>query len=303
MAFAHTPVMSEEVVAAMCPADGKIIVDCTVGGGGHSRAFLEACACRVIGIDRDMDAVRASQERLKPYGERFQAIHGTFSSFKGVLDGLGISEVHGVFADLGVSSHQLDTAGRGFSFRFSGPIDMRMDQSQELSAETIVNDWNEGDIADLIFENGEERHSRRVARVIVEGRPWTDTLELANAVSRATRSKHRRIHPATRTFQGIRIAVNRELDEVRDLLPAAVDRIVGGGRLAVLSFHSLEDRIVKHFMDEESGKKGEKDCYGNPVRVPRLARQMDQTPSPNESNRRARSARLRVAERLPWNKC
>lgn len=301
--FHHIPVMRDEVVAALDPKDGEVMVDCTLGGGGHSEALLQAADCSVVGLDRDPTAIAAATARLAGFGKRFVAVRTPFSGLSRVLDELGLAQVDGVFADLGVSSPQLDTPERGFSFRLQGPIDMRMDPDQELSALDIVNAFTEEEIANLIFGYGEERRSRRVARAIVAGRPWTGTVALAETVAKAVGTPRggSRIHPATRTFQALRIAVNDELGELERLLPAALGRLAPGGRLALLSFHSLEDRIVKQFFAFESGKTSPRDAYGHPVHPPRLAPLPKPVkPSPDDPNPRARSARLRYAVRQPW---
>ncbi|MFK7927174.1 MAG: 16S rRNA (cytosine(1402)-N(4))-methyltransferase RsmH [Myxococcota bacterium] len=301
--FHHIPVMKDEVLQAMLPQNGDVFVDCTLGGGGHSEAFLQAADCSVIGLDRDPTALAAATARLAPFGDRFQAVRTPFSGLSGVLEQLGLAEVHGVFADLGVSSPQLDTPERGFSFRLQGPIDMRMDPDQELSALDIVNTFTEVEIANLIFGYGEERRSRRVARAILAGRPWTDTVSLAEVVAKAVgpSRKGSKIHPATRTFQALRIAVNDELGELERLLPSALDRLASGGRLGILSFHSLEDRIVKQFFAFEAGKTSPRDGYGHPLHPPRLAPLPKPVkPSPQDPNPRARSARLRYAVRQSW---
>jgi 16S rRNA (cytosine1402-N4)-methyltransferase len=295
--FDHVPVMLAAVVETLAPQDGELFVDCTLGGGGHARALLEAADCTVVGIDRDPQAIAAASATLAPYGDRFRGVRASFSELEVALDRLGISQVHGVLADLGVSSPQLDQPARGFSFRAAGPIDMRMDPDQLLTAQTIVDTWDEDRIAQLLWEFGEERKSRRVAKVIVEGRPWRDTAALASAVARAV-GQAGRIHPATRTFQALRIAVNDELGELRRLLPQALSRLVAGGRLAVLTFHSLEDRIVKQFLDEAAGKNRPKDVFGNPVGAATV-RLLPDLASADEHNPRARSARLRRAVRLP----
>lgn len=298
VAFEHVPVLLHEVVGALAPADGETLVDCTLGGGGHSEALLEAADCRVIGLDRDPAALSAASERLARFGDRFRAVRARFSEVGAVLDGLGIDQIDGLLADVGVSSPQLDEAARGFSFGRSGPIDMRMDPDAPVSASDLVNSWDEASLAEVIRDFGEERHWRRVARAIVAGRPWTDTVQLAGAIAKVVGGRER-IHPATRTFQGLRIAVNDELGELRRLLPIAVERLRPGGRLAVITFHSLEDRIVKQFLAREAGKGVPRDAWGNPVEPSRLALAPSITPSEDDPNPRARSARLRTAVRLP----
>lgn len=300
--YHHEPVLLREVVEAIAPVDGEVYVDCTLGGGGHTGALLAAANCTVIGLDRDPAAVAAASENLASAGDRFIGVHARFSELHHVLDRLKLDFVHGVLVDLGVSSHQLDTAERGFSFRTAGPIDMRMDPTSSPSAADLVNTWDEDALADVILRYGEERHARRVARRIVAGRPWTDTLTLASAVAGVVGGAGR-IHPATRTFQGLRIAVNDELGELERLLPIALDRLHPGGRLAAITFHSLEDRLVKRFLDERAGKGRPRDAYGNPIGPVHLRLRPDRTADADtEPNPRARSARLRSAVRLPWNK-
>ncbi|MEZ4317559.1 MAG: 16S rRNA (cytosine(1402)-N(4))-methyltransferase RsmH [Myxococcota bacterium] len=299
--YAHTTVMLEECVEALQPRDGGVYVDCTLGGGGHTSALLEAADCRVIGLDRDPAALDAAAARIA--SDRLTPVHARFSEVRSVLDRLGLDRIDGVLADLGVSSHQLDTADRGFSFRFSGPIDMRMDPTTGTSAEELVNGLEAAELAALIKELGEDRLARKIANAIVAGRPWSDTLALANAISAAVPPPARRgrIHPATRTFQALRIAVNDELSELQALLDASVGILVPGGRVAILSFHSLEDRMVKRFFADQSGKTAPRDPWGNPVGPQHLRVLPPRTPSPDDDNPRSRSARLRVAERLPWN--
>jgi 16S rRNA (cytosine1402-N4)-methyltransferase len=301
-AFEHESVLLRETVAALRPAAGELFVDCTLGGGGHSEALLEAADCTVVGLDRDPNALAAASERLARFGKRFRAVRARFSELGDVLDRLGLDLVDGVLADLGVSSPQLDQPERGFSFRAGGPIDMRMDPDAPVSAADLVNSWDEASLADVIFQYGEERQSRRIARAIVEGRPWTDTKALADAIAKAVGGrKGDRIHPATKTFQALRIAVNDELGEIQRLLPIAIERLRPGGRLAIISFHSLEDRIVKQTLAREAGRGVERDPYGHPLVPPRLTALSDVPPAPSDPNPRARSARLRSATRLPWN--
>jgi len=300
MVFEHVPVLLDELVDAVNPPDGETYVDCTLGGGGHTEALLEAADCRVIGLDRDPSALSECRTRLERFGDRFTPCRASFGEIKSVLDGLHIPRVDAVFADIGVSSHQLDTASRGFSFRKPGPIDMRMDPDAAFSAAEIVNEWRVEELAACIWRFGEERRSRAVARAIVAGRPWTDTAALAETVAAAVGRRKQRIHPATRTFQALRITVNDELGQLEQMLPAAVDCLCVGGRLAVISFHSLEDRIIKQFMATEAGKRAERDAWGNPIGTVRLSLSKPVTPSEDDPNPRARSARLRVAVRLAW---
>lgn len=301
MVFEHVPVLLEELVDAVNPRDGETYVDCTLGGGGHAEALLEGAKCRVIGLDRDPNALAESQRRLARFGDRFIPRRGAFGELQTVLAELNQPVVDAVVADIGVSSHQLDTAERGFSFRHGGPIDMRMDPDAPFSAAEIVNEWRVEELAACIWRFGEERRSRAIARAIVAGRPWTDTAALAGAIASVIGRGNKRIHPATRTFQALRITVNDELGQLERLLPAAVDSLCVGGRLAVISFHSLEDRIVKQFLATEAGKRSERDAWGNPIGTVRLSLSKPVTPSSTDPNPRARSARLRVAVRLAWN--
>lgn len=299
MTYQHTSVMLDEVVDGLRPQGGGIFVDCTLGGGGHTLALLEGGAERVVGIDRDPAALDAARRRCKEYGDRLSLVRGSFGDLGEHLNAVGLEEVDGVLADLGVSSHQLDTPERGFSFRFEGPVDMRMDPDAATSAEHLVNTLPERELADIIFEYGEERRSRAVAKLLVAGRPWTDTKQLADAISARIGDRKKKIHPATKTFQALRIAVNDELGELKRLLPQAVRRLRPGGRLAIVTFHSLEDRITKRFLQRCSGRGVERDVYGHPLTPPTL-QLLPSTPSSRDStNPRARSARLRVAVRLP----
>jgi 16S rRNA (cytosine1402-N4)-methyltransferase len=301
MVFEHVPVLLDEIVDAVNPRDGETYVDCTLGGGGHTEALLERADCRVIGLDRDPNALAESQRRLARFGDRFIPRRASFGELRSVLSELEIPLVDAVIADIGVSSHQLDTADRGFSFRHAGPIDMRMDPDAPFSAAEIVNEWRVEELAACIWRFGEERRSRAIARAIVAGRPWTDTASLAAAIAAVLGRGKKRTHPATRTFQALRITVNDELGQLERVLPAAVDSLRVGGRLAVISFHSLEDRIVKQFMATEAGKRSERDAWGNPIGTVRLSLSKPITPSDTDPNPRSRSARLRVAVRLAWN--
>jgi 16S rRNA (cytosine1402-N4)-methyltransferase len=288
----HEPVMVAEVLAHLEPQRGGLFVDCTVGLGGHARALLEAGAARLIGLDRDTEALRLAREALAPYGDRAELVHSDYRAMTEVLDSRGIGSVQGVLADLGVSSLQLDAANRGFSFRRDEPLDMRMDTSTGSTAAEAIAAADEQTLADVIYEFGEERHARRVARAIVAGRqsaPIATTGRLADIVRRAVpRKGYTRIDPATRTFQAIRIWVNRELDGLDTFLAAAVERLDGGGRIVVITFHSLEDRIVKHTLRalQAAGR----------VTI-RTKRPLVPEETEIDRNPRARSAKLRSAER------
>jgi len=299
--FRHTSVLLDESVAALQPVDGGVYVDATLGGGGHTAALLAAADCRVIGIDRDPDALAAAAARVATAGERFTAVRGSFSALHRLLDAAGVDKVDGILADLGVSSHQLGTAERGFSFQQAGPLDMRMDPDGPTTAADVANTWDEAALVDILSRYGEVRRARRVARAIVAGRPWSDTLSFADAVSAALGGRRSRTHPATRTFQALRIAVNDELQQLRTFLPTALDRLRSGGRLAVITFHSLEDRIVKRFLSHAAGMGRPRDPWGNPVGPVSVRLLPAVVPPKDDPNPRARSARLRSAERLPWN--
>ena len=290
----HDPVMVTEVIDLIAPSRGGLFVDCTVGLGGHSRALLEAGASSVLGFDRDATALAIARERLAPFGDRVRLAHADYRDLDRVLGEQGIDAVAGALADLGVSSMQFDAEGRGFSFRRDEPLDMRMDQSSGPSAADLLRDAEETEIADVIFRFGEERHSRRVARAIVWARRESaidTTGRLAAIVRRAVpHHGHQRIDPATRTFQALRIWVNRELDGLDAFLATATRRLLANARLAVITFHSLEDRIVKHtFRALAAADAGLRILTKRPL-----------TPSDEEvaRNGRARSAKLRAIERF-----
>ncbi len=251
--FSHVPVLLQETIRGLVLEPGGVFIDGTLGGGGHTAALLAAGAQHVLGIDRDPAALAAARERFDP--QQVTLVHGNFRDIGTLAQTHGFSNVAGVLLDIGVSSHQLDTAERGFSFSTDAELDMRMDPTTGPTAADLVNTLPETDLADVIFRYGEERASRRIARYIVERRqatPFTTTVELANVVQRAAGGKSGRIHPATRTFQALRIAVNDELGALETALPAATTLLGPGGRLAVISFHSLEDRIVKHYIQREA---------------------------------------------------
>lgn len=291
----HDPVMLNEVLFWLRPRAGAVVLDCTVGYCGHAGRILESVAPTgiVIGLDRDPRALEAAEETRERFGSRLVLIRGHFMDLKRHLAEHGISRVDGVLFDLGVSSPQLDEPLRGFSFLTEGPLDMRMDQSGGMTAADVVNRMKEAELADLIYQFGEERYSRRIARAIVRARArrlLETTRELVEVVESAVPGAYRRgrIHCATRTFQALRIAVNRELDHLESALRDAVEALAPGGRLCVISFHSLEDRIVKRTFRALAGKQ---------VAV---LTQKPQLPGEEELGRnpRARSAKLRVAERL-----
>ncbi|HEX5109441.1 MAG TPA: 16S rRNA (cytosine(1402)-N(4))-methyltransferase RsmH [Vicinamibacterales bacterium] len=289
----HVPVMVDEVREQLAPARGGIFVDCTIGLGGHAQALLEAGASRLIGLDRDQTALSMARERLMNYGARVELVHADFRDLGAVLDARGIGGVDGVLADLGVSSLQLDSPGRGFSFRRDEALDMRMDASSGVTAADAIAAADERTLADVIYRFGEERYARRVARAIVAARARgaiQTTGQLADIVRRAVpRRGHMRIDPATRTFQAVRIWINHELDGLDGFLARTVERLNVAGRLAVMTFHSLEDRIVKHTLRSLQAAGGLTVLTKRPV-VPSAAE--------IERNPRARSAKLRAAERV-----
>jgi 16S rRNA (cytosine1402-N4)-methyltransferase len=297
----HTPVMLEEVMAALAPRDNAIYIDGTFGGGGYTRALLTRAKCKVVAIDRDPEAIARGAALAEEFDGRLTLVEGAFSE----MDRLAGVAVDGVALDLGVSSYQLDDPKRGFSFGSDGPLDMRMSTSGASAADT-VNTLDEQTLADIIWRYGEEKKSRSIARAIVDARPVVTTRALAEIVERAAGPSAKRyaIHPATRTFQALRIYVNDELGELERGLEAAERSLRPSGRLAVVSFHSLEDRIVKRFLSERAGR----DTQGSRHQPPQaaapsptfvLSKSVSQVPSEREvrENPRARSARLRAAER------
>ena len=310
---AHRPVMTAEVIEALGLSGGGrsgTYVDATLGLGGHTEAILEAApSAQVIGLDRDGETMALAQFRLARFGERFRAVHTDYREIRAVLGGLGIGAVDGILVDLGVSSLQLDTPERGFSFRFDdAPLDMRMDRSRGQTAADLINGLPERELADLIWRDGEEPASRRIARRIVEARkraPLRTAGELSDLVIRAVNLKGRwRIHPATRTFQALRIAVNRELEGLDDFVATAIDLLAPGGRLAMIAFHSLEDRIIKRAFRFQSGHcvcpPTQPVCNCGAVRRVELVMKKAVEPSSAEtaSNPRARSAKLRAVVKL-----
>ncbi len=307
----HVPVMLNEALEALNVSAGGLFVDATLGMGGHTEAILQASPNnRVIGLDRDGEALEIAKSRLSKFGDRFTAIHSDYRQIKRVLLENGLTEVNGILADLGISSYQLDTPDRGFSFRFSedSPLDMRMDRGEELAAADLVKSLSEKELADLIFEYGEERASRRIAHRIVQARaktPITTTKQLADLVIGAVQQKgHWKIHPATKTFQALRIAVNRELEGMGEFIADAVDLLATDGRLVIITFHSLEDRPVKQALKYQSGyctcPPQLPDCRCGTKRRIELLSSKPVQPSANEVavNARSRSAKLRASKKL-----
>ncbi len=307
----HAPVLTEEVVRYLAVRPGGRYLDCTVGGGGHAVAIMEAAAPGglLLGLDADPLALDIAARSLSRFGVGAKLVQSNFRDLETVCRQHSFVPVHGVLFDLGLSSIQLADASRGFGFQVDAPLDMRFGPGQSLTAADMVNDYDETDLANVLWRFGEERASRRIARAIVRSRPLKTTTELAALVSRAKGGQHgRRIHPATRTFQALRIAVNDELGALTEALDHVLEVLGNGGRLVVISFHSLEDRIVKQFIARES-----RDCIcppevlactcGHTARL-KAATKKAITPGPTEvsANPRSRSARLRAAEKLPVEK-
>jgi len=310
MGAPHRPVLLQETLQFLAPERGGLFVDCTVGLGGHSEAILKAAAeTRVLGIDRDLSALEYTRKRLAPFGDRFKAVHSNFHAIAAVLGDVGETGPAGILADLGVSSMQFDSPERGFSFRFDAPLDMRMDPTTGPTAADLLAELPEVEIARIIYEFGEERHSRRIARRIVErreqGQPVTTTKELADLVLQATKSgKWKEIHPATRTFQALRIAVNQELDGLVQFVDTSIDLLKTSGQFVVISFHSLEDRIIKQELRRLSGqcqcppRLPVCACGAKPVVEILTRRPITAGPAELEENQRARSAKLRACRKL-----
>jgi 16S rRNA (cytosine1402-N4)-methyltransferase len=294
---AHVPVLTDAALHYLRPERGGLFVDCTVGLGGHAKALLQAGATRVIGLDRDTDALSAAATTLAPWADRVELVHADYRSLGDVLDSRRVGSIDGALADLGVSSLQLDSEGRGFSFQRDEPLDMRMDRTSGDTAAEIVARASEQDLADAIYAYGEERFSRRIARSIVAARseePIATTGRLAAVVRRAVpRRGYTRIDPATRTFQALRIWVNRELDGLDRFIEMVVRRLAAGARLVVISFHSLEDRIAKHTLRALQQRREAGSTVTVLTKKPVIAGDAEL-----EANPRARSAKLRAAERV-----
>jgi 16S rRNA (cytosine1402-N4)-methyltransferase len=302
----HLPVLYQPSIDALQPHDGGRYVDATVGAGGHSHGILQASSPSgvLLGLDRDENALFIAEKRLAEFPGRAFLRHYSYEQMKTEVGNLGWPSVDGILMDLGLSSMQLDTPERGFSFRTDTTLDMRFDQTTGLSAADLVNSYREDEIADILWEFGEEQKSRRIAAAIVRTRPITTTGQLAALVARVYGQHRGEHHPATRTFQAIRIAVNDELGSLQRTLPIALSLLKPGGRLAIITFHSLEDRIVKHYFQMES-----KDCLcppsqpvctcGHKASILMVQRKpINPTPEEIKENSRSRSARLRIAEKL-----
>ena len=306
MGTAHQPVLYHEIIQALQPKNKGYYVDCTLGAGGHALGILNASQPegQLLGFDLDPQALALARETLAPHERRILLMQRSYTKLSETLQEIQWHLVNGIVLDLGASSMQFDTAERGFSFREDAPLDMRFGPQQTESAADIINTYSEAELAEIIFRYGEERASRRIAKAIIRERPIHTTFELATLISTVLPRKGKRVHPATRTFQALRIAVNDELGAIESILPQAVNALAPGGRLAVISFHSLEDRLVKQYFRHES-----KDCVCPPrqpictcdhqASIKEIARKPIR-PSDEEiaQNPRARSARLRIAEKL-----
>ena len=302
----HTPVLLQEVLEFVRPMEGKVIVDGTLGGGGHTEAMLQAGA-QVIGVDQDEQALAFAENRLKPFGDQFTAAKGNFSELAEILPQFGYMEVDAILVDIGVSSRQFDAAERGFSFSKDGPLDMRMGPSCLTTAENIINTWSESELARIFWQYGEEKASRKIAKYICEERAkkaFSRTTELADAIEKRMPRRGKRIHPATKVFQALRIEVNDELGALRKLLDTAKDILNPGGRLVVISFHSLEDRMVKRHFKAVSQKEIDRPEWPEPRANPDytfdLLTRKPVTASAEEVSRnpRSRSAIMRAVERV-----
>lgn len=310
----HIPVLSEEVLEAFNPMIEGVYLDATFGGGGHSQMILQHIGPKgkLIALDRDIHAIQKGQELVQQHPERLLLIHSPFGDLKTVLEARGIKSIQGALFDLGVSSRQLEDPQRGFSFQYDGPLDMRMDQSptnRALNAATIVNTFSNEKLTDIFFRFGEEPHARRIARAIVQDRkqqPFVTTRQLAGLLERIIPRKKRSIHPATRVFQALRIAVNQEMDELQKGLKQAIELLAPLGKLAVISFHSLEDRIVKQtfrkIISSEPPPFGPniliKNQQTEPIFQIHTRKPLFAKPTEVQNNPRSRSARMRVLERL-----
>jgi len=308
MEFSHVPVLLEETIEHLNPKAGGVYVDATLGGGGHSEEILKRADCRVVGLDQDEDALNHAAKRLALFGDRFIPVKSNFRNIKKVVYRLGFDAVDGVLMDLGVSSFQLDNPLKGFSFQHDGPLDMRMDPQNPKTAADVINTYPEKELIRIFYEYGEERYAPQIARAIVkrrEKKPFTSTLELAEEIIRAVPAKARREkHPARRVFQAIRIEVNDELRSLEEGLVGAVEVLKPGGRIVVITFHSLEDRLVKNFFRREENPcvcpKDFPACVcGKKPRL-KVITKKPVVPSREEieKNRRAHSAKLRAVEKL-----
>lgn len=294
--------MVREVLEYLPPKNGEVFIDGTLGGGGHTRALLEKmqdarCKIQIIGIDQDLEAIFAAKKNLAQFGEQIEFVHDNYSNLPEILKSKGIKKVNGILLDLGVSSYQLDNAKRGFSFQNDAPLDMRMNQRDKESAADIVNNYSENDLAGIFYDYGDERNSRRIAKNIVLARKKNQietTGQLSDIVKSSFPANYKnkyKIHPATRVFQTLRIETNNELNILKEFIPKAAELLAGDGRLVIISFHSLEDRIVKHSFRDLENKYPEK--YKVLTKKPITAKEEEITENP-----RSRSAKIRVLEKI-----
>jgi 16S rRNA (cytosine1402-N4)-methyltransferase len=303
--YPHLPVLYHEIILALHPSSLGRYVDATVGGGGHAWGILDACnpIGQLLGIDLDPQALSMAEQRLAFFGDRVRLVQASYTSLSDQLSRIGWDYVQGIIFDLGVSSMQFDTPQRGFSFQYDGALDMRFNPDQSTKATDLVNNLPEHELASLLWRYGEEKQSRRIAQAICQARPLHTTRQLAEIILQVSPKHGRRLHPATRSFQALRIAVNQELTAISSALPQAVDALAAGGRLAVISFHSLEDRLVKQYFRQES-----RDCIcppKQPVCTCQHRSRLEEvnrhgiTPSASEieQNPRSRSARLRIVQK------
>jgi 16S rRNA (cytosine1402-N4)-methyltransferase len=310
----HTSVLLQESVQALNPVHGGVYVDCTFGAGGHTRKILESAECKVISLDRDPYTKKYADIIKSEYGDRFEYRNARFSNLEKILGLVNHPQVDGILMDFGVSSMQIDTPRRGFSFQHDGPLDMRM-EDRGVSAEDFIATVSEEELAGIIFKYGDERKSRQIAKAIISERnkqAITTTLQLAKIISAAAKPYYDSIHPATRTFQAIRTYINEELNEIKQVLEVALRKLKPGGRLSVITFHSGEDKIVKQFMNDKAGKDSESfsrympipEDYRKKTAELKIVNKKPITPSDNELKRniRSRSAKLRVAEKLKSSK-
>lgn len=302
----HIPVLYQEVLDLLQPQAGGKYIDGTLGAGGHTVGILEASAPdgRVLGFDKDPEAIAFAGARLTQFGERVTLVNNSYADMPSVAPALGFDKVDGILLDLGLSSRQLDDGSRGFSFRYEAPLDMRFDQTQGETAADLVNNRTEAELADIFWRYGEEKQGRKMARIIVANRPIATTSQLADLIATHAGQRQRRIHPATLVFQGLRIAVNHELEAVEAGIPAAIDLLKPGGRIAVISFHSLEDRFVKRLFRQLSldcvcpSEQLICNCDTQPIIKSVTRKAVKAADIEIATNPRSRSARLRVAEKL-----
>jgi 16S rRNA (cytosine1402-N4)-methyltransferase len=305
-AYSHEPVLLEESISALQIQRGGRYIDCTVNGGGHAAAILEESSPggQLLGIDADPEGIRIAKERFKSYGNSVTLVNENFRYLESICNRYSFRPVHGIIFDLGMSSLQLEASGRGFSFQQDAPLDMRFSPRQSLTAADIVNTCPEGELARLLEEYGEEYRGKQIAKHIVERRPLRSTLELSRVVEHAVGGRRGKIHPATKTFQALRIAVNEELDSLQIALQQALNLLGSGGRLVVISFHSLEDRLVKEFLRRESQgcicPPSVPVCVCGHKPILKIVTKKAVRPSQSEiqSNLRSRSAKMRVGERI-----